>query len=150
LIDAVLVSDRFVGSRALLDANSLRSALLTVADPAAVGITAIGGLIEPLSRTADGGMHLEFGNSETQGVEVLAPIAPGYYQRVRVFQHRAIPFSQTLSCKGPGVLAFDGERERVLKPGQTAKLTITRSGPKVVDVPTTMKLAAERGCFLGP
>jgi NAD kinase len=150
LIDAVLVAERFVGSRALLDADSLRSALLTVADPAAVGVTAIGGLIEPLSPEADSGMHLEFGKSENSGVEVLAPIAPGYYQRVRVLQHRSVAFSQTLSCQGPGVLAFDGERERVLKPGQSAKLTITRSGPKIVDVAATMKLAAERGCFLGP
>ncbi len=150
LIDAVLVAERFVGSKALLDPDSLRSALLTVADPAAVGVTAIGGLIEPLSRAVDRGMHLEFGDSGDHGVTVVAPIAPGYYQRVHVAEHRAIPFSQALRCTGPGILAFDGERERVLKPGQRATLTITRSGPEIVDISTTMKLAAERGCFIGP
>jgi hypothetical protein len=149
LIDAVLVADRFVGSKALLDPGSLRSALLTVADPAAVGITAIGGLIEPLARSADQGMHLEFGTRDHPGTTVTAPIAPGYYQRVRVTKQITIPFSQPLRCAGPGVLAFDGERERVLKPGQIATLTITRNGPKIVDISTTMRLAAERGCFLG-
>ena len=40
-IDAVFVEERFVGTRALLNPENLRSALLTVADPAAVGITGI-------------------------------------------------------------------------------------------------------------
>ncbi len=53
LIDAVLTTERFVGARALLEADLLRLALLTRADPAAVGITAIGGLIAPLSDAAD-------------------------------------------------------------------------------------------------
>jgi hypothetical protein len=48
------------------------------------------------------------------------------------------------------VLAFDGERERVLKPGQQALLWVERTGPRVVDVPATMRLAAERGSFLKP
>jgi hypothetical protein len=145
LIDAVLVADRFVGSRALLTPGNLRSALLTVADPAGVGITAIGGLLSPLGARADRGLHLEFGAG---GIQVNAPIAPGLYRTVEVSAHQPVDFSQTLKCKGPGVLAFDGERERVLKPGQEARLTIERSGPHVIDVPTALRLAAERGFFL--
>lgn len=150
LIDAVLVSERFVGSRALLHPESLRSALLTIADPAAVGITAIGGLIEPLSATSDTGMQLEFARCDVAGTVVRAPIAPGYYRDVGIGNHRRIAFSQSLRCTGPGVLAFDGERERVLKPGQQATLSVERSGPVVINVPATMRLAAERGCFLRP
>ena len=43
LIDALLTEERFIGSRALLKPNQFSSALLTRAEPAAVGITAIGG-----------------------------------------------------------------------------------------------------------
>ena len=45
------------------------------------------------------------------------------------------------------MLAFDGERERTLKPEQEATLTITRDGPKVVDVAAALHYAAERGAF---
>lgn len=155
LIDAVLVTERFVGARALLNPENLSSALLTIADPAAVGITAIGGLIAPVNSQSDAGMQLEFtpitatGSAPPPGTTIVrAPIAPGYYREVGVLDHRRISFNQSLRCTGPGVLAFDGERERVLKPGQIATLTVERAGPRVIDVPRTMRLAAERGCFL--
>lgn len=148
LIDAVMVAERFVGSRALLNPEHLQSALLTIADPAAVGITAVGGLLAPLDSRADSGMHLEFGTAADPGAHVVnTPIAPGYYRPVVVTSYGTISFQQALRCTGPGVLAFDGERERVLKPGQQATLTVERTGPRVVDVATTLRLAAERGCF---
>ncbi len=150
LIDAVFVNERFVGARALLNPESLSSALLTIADPAAVGITAIGGLIEPLAETADDGMQIEFAAAEDAATVVRAPIAPGYYREIGIREHRRISFNQSLRCEGPGVLAFDGERERVLKPGQQATLSVERTGPHVIDVPATMRLAASRGSFLRP
>ncbi len=150
LIDAVFVNERFVGARALLHPENLSSALLTIADPAAVGITAIGGLIDPLSERADEGMRIVFASQDEATTIVRAPIAPGYYREVGVREHRRITFNQALRCEGPGVLAFDGERERVLKPGQQATLTVERTGPHVIDVPATMRLAASRGSFLLP
>ena len=144
LIDAVLTSERFVGSRALLSPELLQMALLTRADPAAVGMTAIGGLLSPLSGSAESGLLVEMGES---GSELSAPIAPGYYQSVRVNNQRSVSVAEEIIVEGPGVLAFDGERERSLKPGQKAYLSIDRSGPWVVDVEKTMHLAAENGCF---
>ncbi len=144
LIDAVLTRDRFVGARALLEADMLKMALLTRADPAAVGITAIGGLIAPLADCADGGLLLTLGRGTTA---VRAPIAPGLYALVRVAESRNVAFGEPVYVEGPGVLAFDGERERVLKPAQRARLTIQRDGPWVIDVAATLALAASRGAF---
>ena len=146
LIDAVFVSERFIGARALLNPEHLRSALLTVADPAAVGITAIGGLLEPVSERSDHGVLLKFG----AGMSLRAPIAPGYYRDIRVADCRKVSFSHRIICEGPGVLAFDGERERVLKPGQKAYLTIKRTGPRVVDVRAVLEVAARQGSFRNP
>ena len=147
LIDAVLSSERFVGSRALLAPEHLRTVLLTRADPAAVGMTALGGLIHPLSDAEDGGLLLTLGGG---GRAVNAPIAPGYYRAVAVSECRRLPFGESTVLEGPGVLAFDGERERVLRPGQQARLTIARAGPWVVDVTRALALAAARGCFQLP
>jgi hypothetical protein len=147
LIDAVLLDDRFVGSRAILSPEQLRAALLTIADPGAVGMTAIGGLLEPLDADDDRGLGLELGGHRPDGVRVCAPIAPGYYQEVQVGGRSHVGFGQKLVWHGPGVLAFDGERERVLRAGQRAVLWVERTGPHVVDVAHTMRRAAERGVF---
>jgi hypothetical protein len=144
LIDAVLTAERFVGARALLEPELLRLALLTRADPAAVGMTAIGGLIAPLGAGADQGLLLTLG----QGAEgVHAPIAPGLYATVRVASSRTIAFGEIVTVEGPGLLAFDGERERVLKPGQHAHLSIRRDGPWVIDAGATLARAARSGAF---
>jgi len=144
LIDAVLTGERFVGARALLEADLLRMALLTRADPAAVGMTTIGGLIRPLADSEDRGLLLMLGRGTSA---VRAPIAPGLYANVRVASSRTVEFGEVIDVTGPGVLAFDGERERVLKPGQQAHLSVQRDGPWVVDVARTLALAAASGAF---
>lgn len=147
LIDAVLSGERFVGARALLTPEHLQSALLTRADPAAVGMTALGGLIDPLSDRDDGGLLLGFGPG---GEPLNAPIAPGYYRAVPITEHRRIATGQEVVLEGPGVLAFDGERERVLKPGQRVRLRVERTGPWVIDVEATLHCAARLGSFRLP
>ncbi len=144
LIDAVVTAERFVGSRALLAGEMLRLALLTRADPAAAGITSIGGLVRPLGVDEDCGLLLELG---PKGDPVAAPIAPGLYQTIGVEATRVLAFDEDVEVTGPCVLAFDGERERVLKPGQMALLRLARNGPWVIDVARTMRLAAERGLY---
>jgi predicted polyphosphate/ATP-dependent NAD kinase len=144
LIDAVLSAERFIGARALLEADQLRVALLTRADPGAVGMTAIGGLLDPLSDDVDQALALTLGRGRDA---VRAPIAPGLYADVRVADVRRVAFGDSLAVVGPGVLAFDGERERTLKPGQRATLTVRRDGPWVVDVARTLAAGAAQGAF---
>ena len=144
LIDALLTSERFVGARALLKPDQFQSALLTRAEPAAVGITSIGGLLHPVDARVDNGLLLEFGPG---GAVVNAPIAPGLYQSVQVKSHQTVTLGQSVRTTGPGTLAFDGERERTLKPGQSATLTLSRDGPGVVDVTAALHWAAEKGHY---
>ncbi len=144
LIDAVVTNERFVGARALLEETALRVALLTRADPAAVGITAVGGLLEPLADADSGGLLLHLGSPR---MTVRAPIAPGLYRDVPVGSYKRLPFSERVEVVGPCVLAFDGERERLLGDGQRATFRVERDGPWVVDVPAVMHWSARRGYF---
>ena len=144
LIDALLSNERFVGARALLKPHQFKSALMTRAEPAAVGITSIGGLLHPVNNADHHGLWIEFGEGEAT---VSAPIAPGMYEDVAVRACRPLALDQTVRCTGPGVLAFDGERERTLRPDQPATLTIRRDGPRVLNVAATLHKAAETGCF---
>ncbi len=144
LIDAVLSRDRFVGARALLDPDRIDSVLLTRADPAAIGMTALGGLMCPLEATDDAALAVDLG---PDGDPWQVPIAPGHYRLLRIRECRPVEFDETVTFRGPGVIAFDGERERTLNPEQSARLTVRRDGPWVVDVRKTMTLAAERRVF---
>lgn len=144
LIDAVLSRDRFIGARALLEADKLETALMTRADPTGVGITAIGGLTQPLTSAEDAALLLQLGPN---GRAVRAPIAPGMYQSVAISDKQRIEFGRTVEVQGPGVLAFDGERERALRPGQKARLTVHRDGPWVIDVKRALSLAVCRNVF---
>ena len=149
LIDAVVTTERFIGARALLEGDALRLAMLTRAEAAAVGMTSLGGLLQPLDESTDAGLVLALGGTlSTQGTKLRAPIAPGYYQDIVVNTVRQLPFGEAVSVTGPCVLAFDGERERTLKPGQQATLSISRTGPSVLDVSQTLRLGACRGAFL--
>jgi predicted polyphosphate/ATP-dependent NAD kinase len=144
LIDAVLTSDRFIGSRALLDASRLRTLLLTRADASGIGMTSIGGLIDPLADDEDGGVLIEFGGG---GFRVRAPIAPGHHEAVDIRTIRRVEMGEAIEFEGPGALAFDGERERILKPGQNATLRVQRDGPWVIDVDLVHTRAAQAGWF---
>jgi len=143
LIDAVVLDEPFVGSKAVWDVRRLRTLVLARAEPAAVGMSAIGGLLHPVPGDADAGLNVEVGD----GPEVLAPIAPGVYLPVPIRSVDQLDLGQAVEVIGPGVIALDGERERRLGPGQRARLRVRRDGPRVIDVPTVLRLAACRGLF---
>lgn len=150
LIDAVVVNEDFVGSRALWDAGVLQLALLTRAEPAAVGISSIGGLLHPLRDDEDAALlvHLAVGDARKNANSwVMAPIAPGTYADVGVSAIERIALNQSIEVVGPCVLAFDGERERVLDKGQRARLSVRRDGPWVIDATRALSEAASIGLF---
>ena len=143
LIDAVLTHDRFVGARALDDPAKLVAAMLTRADPAGVGMTSVGGFAHPLSERDDAALTLRFDGASPRCV--VAALAPGRFESIGLGQTRTAMLGEPMRLKGPGVLAFDGERERVLAPGQAATFRTFRDGPWVVDVRRVLARAVACG-----
>jgi hypothetical protein len=144
LIDAVLLDEPFVGSRAVWDARRLRTMVLARAEPGVVGLSSVGGLLQPVGEGDEGGLAVVCGEG---GMAVSAPIAPGLYADVPVAGLRRLAADEVFEMRGPGVLAFDGERERRLKPGQLARLAVCRDGPWAIDVAMAMRQASCRGLF---
>lgn len=145
LIDAVITRDAFIGAKALLDPSQLKEALLCRAEPAAVGITSLGGLVRPVSDKDDFGLHLTFTKG---GRQLLAPMGPGMFAKVEIGKTRLVKFDQAVKAQGPSVIALDGERERVIAPGQRIEMRISRRGPWVVDLAATLQRAAKQKIFL--
>ena len=140
LVDAVLTTDRFVGARALDEPRRLRAAVLTRADPAGVGMSSVGGFVRPLAAYEDAALLLRFRVDSPR--TVLAALAPGRFERIGICEAQDLALGEAFVVTGPGALAFDGERERMLQPGQTATLRVLRNGPWAVDVAKVLALAA--------
>ncbi len=61
IVDAVISTDRYIGARALWKTESLAAIYLAFADPQAIGLSAIGGLLHPLGRREAGGLAVQLG-----------------------------------------------------------------------------------------
>jgi len=129
LIDIALVEGAFTASRAVWDVTALRELLVTTAEPATIGLSSIAAKVAPLSRREAGGVHVRFGPGHT----IRAPIAPGLYHDVDIASATRLAPGEQVVLEGPGVLAFDGERDVVLAPGQQVTITLIATGPWVID-----------------
>ncbi len=129
LIDVALVEGSFTASRAVWDVDALRELVVTTAEPATIGLSSIAARVAPVSRREFGGVHVTFG----PGRSIRAPIAPGLYHDVEIASFQRLTLGQPVILAGPGVLAFDGERDLVLAPGQQVTVALSSSGPWVID-----------------
>ncbi len=143
----MLVDGRFVGSRAVWDPSALRAAVVAVAEPASVGLSAIAALASPHDRTRDGGVRLRFGPG---GSVVRAPLAPGRFEDVAVADAAEVALGEAVVWEGPGVLTFDGERDRVVADGTRIDVTIRRDGPQVIDLGRTIEQGLAAGYAVRP
>jgi hypothetical protein len=148
LIDAVILRRDHVGNLLPFDPERVDRLLLTRAEPTAVGMSPIGGLIEPVYETDDEGLLVEMAPlAEAQeGDRVFeAPLSPGLLRRVAVRSVTRIPFGVTVPMQGPGVLALDGDRDHKLLEGHHLNVEIRRDGPPVVDLDVAMRWAVAHG-----
>ena len=122
---------QFVGSRAIWGIDDLRQVVVTRADPASIGISAIAAVVRPTSVEEPVGVALTLGR---EGRRMLAAIGPGLLAELHVTTVRTIALDETVAVVGerPLILALDGEREVVLYEGDTATLTLRDDGPWII------------------
>lgn len=151
LVDVALCSFGHVGSRAVWDPAALRRLYCTFAEPDAIGLSSIPGLLCPSHRTDPDGVVLALGPAEESPVVVHAPIAPGLVAPVGVRSWEPLRSGQVLSVGAcSGVLSVDGEREIELDGGPTPTVQLRPDGPHCLDVDGALALAARHGLLSGP
>ena len=148
VIDAAFLVDDAVGNYMPFEPKKLRRLVLARAEPTAVGMSPIGGLLHPCGDAEEGGVDVTCGAPDAEGRTLLAPVSPGLFRPVRIRASRRIAEGEAVAIEGPGVLAFDGDRERTLAAGQRATLRVVRAGPQVIDVAVALDRAAREGVFL--
>src|SRR5574337_264568 len=147
IVDAVITSDRYVGARALWKTESLLAAYLAFADPQCIGLSAIGGLLEPVGRQEPGGLAVELAADAPHALLALhVPIAPGMVRPIHIARWQRMVADEPLVVEHPaGTVALDGERELGFEPGQRVTATLRENAFLTVDVARCMHLAASDG-----
>ncbi len=145
LVDAAVYDDIFTGSRAVWEIDKVSQIFLNRAEPDSIGLSSIGGFIQPISAASPRGLYVELGKN---GFLINAPIAPGLMQPVPIKEHFIMePKKEVRVRHFPCVLALDGEREVVIQEGQNAAVRLSLEGPKVIDIKAAMAQAVKKGVF---
>lgn len=146
MVDVAASTSRHVGARALWDPASLTELYCTFAEPDAIGLSSVPGLLCPAPRTGECGVALRLAPPERAATVVYAPIAPGLVLPVGVVDWRPLrPGEQVRLSLAGGVVAVDGERDIELRAGDSATVRLRSDGPRCVDVAAVMAEAARRG-----
>ena len=145
LVDVAISKERFVGARAIWDMNTVDELYLARAEPASIGLSAIGAQLLPVSLTDERGLHIRMGDG---GESVAAPVAPGIIISVGIERWDVIQPGERVDVKlRPCTVALDGERAFTLMPGQEAYIRLSDGGPRVVLLEETLRAAAIIGVF---
>lgn len=149
VVDASISSERWIGSKALWHPERLSQIFVTFAEPDAIGLSAVAGLLCPVSRRAAHGLRVDLVPPETTAFTLKAPIAPGLVVSVGVAGvceiHSGDPQAVTIP---QGMIALDGEREMEFQSDQRVTLRLGREGPLTIDVERVMALAARDGLLV--
>jgi len=146
LIDVVVLTSSFVGTRAIWDVSVLKEIYLTRTDFGNIGFSSLGGYLSPRPLNSGTGLRIVVGPG---GTRVKAPIAPGLVRWVPVASFNEFKTGDILPIENaPVMLALDGERELPISKDDNAFIRINPRGPKVVNLEKVFQRAQEQGLFV--
>lgn len=146
IVDVAVVSDRYVGARALWRVESFEELYVTFADPEVIGMSAIAGLLDPVGRADPHGLAITFAPPGKAATVLSAPIAPGLIKAIGIAAHRRIRAGETIRPRvRAGSIALDGEREFSFDQTDRIEIELREKAFRTVAVGAVMKYAARHG-----
>jgi len=151
LVDLCLTDELWIGSRAVWKPEKVKEIFVTFAEADAIGWSSVAGLINPVSRENDQGLHLTLCSPGTGQQTIYAPIAPGLIVPVGIKNIQILkPLEKMPIEMSKGVIALDGEREFSFCQKDKINVWLDLDGPLTVDVVQVLRIAAERGILNCP
>jgi predicted polyphosphate/ATP-dependent NAD kinase len=148
LVDLVVLSDRFVGSRAVWKTESLRDVFAAYSAPHLIGMSSIAGLLMPSSRNAPYGTHVRMQAPSIARTRLSVPLAPGLFEEVGVEEiSRMEPDVTYRPSVSAGVLAFDGEREVTFTESDEVRIRLRPEAFRTLDIPACLAFASSARLF---
>lgn len=145
LVDVAISKERFVGARAVWDMATVHELILCRAEPASIGLSAVGARLQPVSIDDKLGLYIRIGSG---GCTVIAPIAPGMIIPIEIAEWHPIEIIEQVEIDlRPCTIALDGERSFSVQQGQSAYIRLSDKGPLVVSIEDSLQEAALNGVF---
>lgn len=136
LIDVALVYQQYTGALAVWHAHDVFAMVLAVADPTRPGLSNVGGFVHPVFPDQDCGLYMTMDEApDGELSNVAAVLAPGLMASFSVKSSRLLDLDETIEIRMPegGSVALDGERTFVIRPEELLYLTLSRTGPYMLD-----------------
>jgi len=145
LVDAILLKNDQLGSFLPFSTKNISNIFLARAEAASVGVSPIGGFLMPCEAEDTFGVKLQC--SDAAGLQLRVPISPGLYETIGVETFSKVELGDTHSVTGPGILAFDGDREIKLAEGESVEISIKADGPWIIEPKRVMAAAVKLRLF---
>ncbi len=143
LVDVAIVSERYIGARALWRTQSFKELFVTFAETGVIGMSVVAGLLDPVSRDAPEGRCIRFDNSENPNYQLQAPIAPGVIEKIGIKSWCALlPDTPFPIGEQEGSIALDGERELSFSTHDRPTVTLRTKAFRTIDISACMKFGA--------
>ena len=151
LVDVAISRERYVATRAIWDLHTVYEVFLTRAEPGGIGLSSVGGRLNPLSMADVGGLHYRMAARDDEAAPrttVIAPVAPGMVEPAAIADwnllYEGVPVTlERRYC----TIALDGERSLVVTPEDEVEIVLARDGPPVVQVQRALLRGAQLGLF---
>ena len=155
LVDVALSRERFVATRAIWDINTIYQVFLTRAEPTAIGLSAVGARLAPVTLADLGGLYYRLNGPEERepdaddsSATVLAPIAPGMVPLVDIAAWGPLVAGERVAVERRHyTVALDGERAFSVTDSQQLEVALQHNGPPVVQAEAALRQAAAQGLF---
>lgn len=146
LVDVAVVTERYVGARALWRTETFRELFVTFADPEVIGMSAIAGLLTPVTRLDRHGLHVNLAPADAASIMLDTPIAPGYMRGIGIRDFG--PMKAGVKYRPQitdGSIALDGERELSFTRDDDVTIELVTDAFRTVNVSACMQYASRHG-----
>ena len=149
VVDVSVSDHRWVGSKALWRPDTLDQIFVAFADPDAIGLSSVAGLLRSVSRRAAYGLRVDLVPPERARLTLRCPIAPGLMMPVGIEGSCEIQVGEVQNLRlKQGVIALDGERELAFNSDLGLTVRLDDLGPLTIDVDYVMARAAQDGLLV--
>jgi hypothetical protein len=119
---------------------------VTFADPEVIGMSAIAGLLTPVTRTDSHGLHVRLAPEDEANIMLDTPIAPGYMRGIGIRDYTEMkPNVKYRPSITDGSIALDGERELSFSRDDDVTIELVTNAFRTVNVSGCMQYASRHG-----
>lgn len=146
IVDVAIVTERFVGAKALWKPENFRELYVAFSDPEVIGMSAIAGLLEPVTRDDPDGLVVKIVPTYDAKTILKVPFAPGIIGPIGIGSWQRMKAGVPAKLDLPaGTIALDGERELAFDPSDDVSITLVNNAFRTINVSAVMQYASRNG-----